>query len=152
MPRRPGPVALAAALLLGGCIPWPHRELLAPEISGVIRRGQEPLAPTRVYLDVSNDSRCTSPALAAKTDSAGAFEIGPVKSELRWLVLLFGDPVVRWRLCVDTVEGRRVLMHQGGIGMPPPRLEVACTVAASAVTRIDAFGTIEGFCKGRPVW
>ena len=142
-------LALSAALLLGGCFPWPHRDLLAPELTGVIRRGPEPLAFAHVRLDTSSDSSCASPALTAETDASGRFVIGPVRSELRWLVLLIADPLARWTFCVETAEGPRPLLHQGGIGMPPPRLEVGCDLAASGRHELAGFGRIEGACKAR---
>ena len=147
-----GGLALAAALLLAGCLPWPHRDRLAPEIRGVLREGAEPLAFAHVRLDTSSDSSCTAPVLSAETDASGAFVIGPVRSELRWLVLIIADPLARWTFCVDTGSGRRTLLRQGGIGMPPGKLEVACDLEASGTQRIEAFGSIEGICAGKSGW
>jgi hypothetical protein len=134
--------------ILNGCLPIPHSDYLAPEISGVMQDGERPVADARVYLDATFDGEnCEQFDMQAETNETGEFAIGPVK-KFRWVVLLFGDPVASWRLCVDTPEGKKVLLQQGGIGMSPLTLNIECDISSSEIRYIEAFGTIEGKCIG----
>jgi hypothetical protein len=135
--------------LLGGCFPMPHSRILAPSISGVVRDGNNPLSATPVYLDASFNSKgCSDYDLVSKTDDDGVFAIGPV-TEFVWVVPLIGDPIAHWELCVDTAEGRKAVLHQGGIGMPPGALDIECDISSSDTLYIEAFGSIEGHCIER---
>ncbi|MEJ2192972.1 MAG: hypothetical protein P8Y39_11645 [Nitrospirota bacterium] len=142
-------ILLFLLFLLNGCLPIPHSDYLAPEISGVVQDGDKPVSDARVYLDATFDSKnCEQYDMQAETTEAGEFVIGPVK-KFRWVVLLIGDPIAYWTLCVDTPEGKKVLLQQGGIGMSPLTLTIECDISSSEIRYIEAFGTIEGKCIGK---
>jgi hypothetical protein len=139
----------ALSLILSGCIPMPHHARLAPPVAGVIQNGNMPLSNASVYLDATfHSDNCYKYDLVAKTDQNGEFKIGPIE-EFRWIAFIYGDPVANWTLCVDTTNGRKILLRQGGIGMPPWKLDVKCDISKSETSYIEAFGSIQGKCTER---
>jgi hypothetical protein len=134
--------------LLNGCLPIPHSDYLAPEISGVLQDGEKPVSDAHLYLDATFDGEnCEQYDMQSETTETGEFAIGPVK-KFRWVVPLIGDPVASWTLCVDTAEGRKAVLYQGGIGMSPLTLNIECDISSSEIHYMEAFGTIEGKCTG----
>ncbi len=77
-------ILLCAALLaLGGCVPWPHHELTAPEIIGSIESAGAPVAHARIQLSDRLDAS-GNPAPKAKivdvvADAEGHFRVGPIR-------------------------------------------------------------------------
>jgi len=127
----------------------PHQAHLTPSITGVMQNDNMSLSNTSVYLDATfHSEKCYNYDLVTKTNQDGEFNIGPVK-EFRWIAFIYGDPVANWALCVDTKNGRKIVLEQGGIGMPPTELDIKCDVSKTEIFYIEAFGTIEGNCTKR---
>lgn len=146
---------LCGILLMTSCIP-PHHEVLAPEISGVIREGQSPFINSPVYLNTQSLNNCAIFNSVTATDEQGEFTIGPIGKKFKWLPILIEYPNPSWELCVDTRDGRRAILTQGGIGMPPLKLEVNCDLSKTEDNYIKAgvglpFGNIIGKCTGGPL-
>ena len=88
-----------------GCVPWPHRDTTAPQVSGTVTRDGVPVANVRVLLVEALDGAGKDAPMARKqevlTDRRGHFSIGPIR-RFSWTTYLpvFGpmDRSVSWGL------------------------------------------------------
>ncbi len=121
-PRRPR--AAAAALLCaaaGACASLPSNHRYAPEVSGLVLQGGQPMAFARVRLSAA----LTSDIEVATTDEHGRFTIGPL-TDYRFTVKEFG--VRYYAYTVEVVaQGRTVASYaETAGGEAPPAASVQC--------------------------
>ena len=105
-------IGLIATLLnLSGCafMLWPHKEQIAPLVSGRVLRDGEPVPRVKVLLVESlHGANCATPSkYAAITDNEGRFTVGGERRLALFVVM--GDRLDRWSICVggvgNVVEG-----------------------------------------------
>jgi hypothetical protein len=130
--------------MLSGCaIPWPHFEQQIPEVKGVVSKGEDAVSGARVYLlERLGHEECSKSKLFAVTDENGRFSIKGDKDLRLWLVM--GDPIESWGVCIEYEDQLIVALRTGGIGVPPPSIELNCDL--SSEPRITRYG--KGICDG----
>jgi hypothetical protein len=136
-------VLLGFVFLASGCVPWPHRETVVPEIGGVITLNGKPAAGVQVYLH--NHLRLTDPKTpcsesenATITDSEGRFRFSEVDKLFMFLVV--GDPIRSWGVCIShngaaIIGWRRLVIGYGG-----PPVSLRCELTSSEAESVDGYG------------
>ncbi len=120
------PVILAAAgaLLLGGCLPIPHRDTLSPPMEGAVRFNGQPVAGAQVYVGGWECDFNGEPQ--ARTDANGAFRI-PRRDEISYFLAM--DRFFAWRLCIVR-DGKRYLgLFQRDFTYPYRKVRLDCDLA-----------------------
>lgn len=108
---------------------WPHRVQHSPQVTGAVFSVGEPVSGAVVYVHTSlANTQCGPSKLSTSTDSNGAFSFrGRKKIEL---LLVLGDRVNRWALCIEAngqfYEGWRSI----GVGYPPQHASFTCDLEA----------------------
>jgi hypothetical protein len=139
-------ILITFVFMLSGCCPIPHTEYFAPKVSGVLVNEDVPLSQATVYLSAhAYRDDCEKYDLTATTNEKGEFEIGPVR-KFQFFVMVIGDPIVSWDLCVDSTGGRHSILRQGGRGFSRDTLQVRCDISAKT-EYIDAFPAYSGKCR-----
>jgi hypothetical protein len=132
------PILLSSTLLLAGCIPFPHRAVATPPVSGVVTLNDQPLASASVLVcDATEVPCCEGRKQRGLTDTEGRFSVPPVE-KTRWFLYVMAHRNFQWCLAVEEGGVRRTagpfsqytLMDSG------PALEeaVACTLANDTLT------------------
>ena len=120
-----------AALSLQACFPFPHREPVAPQISGVVRDGAKPLAGITVRYAHSkpyNEPDCSHSDAKTRTGDDGRFAFKQGK-EFRFFVFL-GDPTYGYDICADREAGPALLWRERNFGAFERRAELECDVGS----------------------
>jgi hypothetical protein len=122
-------VALPTALLgvIGvGCLPAPRWETETPLFTGIVVRGDKPVAGATVLLNTEfHDSGCANPLERATTDDVGRFEL-PAVTRFRAVGWLIGDPLFDWSICI-AADGAQFPGHFGGdMGNLRSRVPLRC--------------------------
>jgi hypothetical protein len=94
---------------LAGCVPWPHRYLTAPRITGTVVKAGQPVAGAHVQLadvmDESGQMASTARKQEVVTDAQGHFTVGPIR-RFAWSahvpVLTVTQNTVPWGLRLST--------------------------------------------------
>lgn len=103
---------VAAAVVLTGCVPWPHHYLTAPRIEGTVSRAGKPVGGAHVRLaDLMTPSGTVAAdaiTQEAVTDAQGHFSLGPVR-RFSWrshvpLVSVY-EHTAPWGLQLSTADG-----------------------------------------------
>ena len=112
---------LAAALLLPACVPIPHRYYFAPTLRGIVTSAGVPVKGAELRLS----GQFTKKVATISTDSAGHFEIGPLRTweAVTWL---FGDPMYGYSLSIRVSGSEYLGLDVGRIGYATPELEITC--------------------------
>ena len=112
------------ALWLSGCVPVPHEDHRAPDLTGSLHVAGEPLSAAELRYrvpDVNYEQR-------AHTDAHGTFAVqGP--TEQAWC-MGFGDRLDTWELQIQW-EGRSVHIHDTGYWGGPRSLSLRCDLDAN---------------------
>jgi hypothetical protein len=116
-------VLLGFVFLVSGCVPWPHRETVVPEIAGVITLNGEPAAGIQVYLHkrialTEPRTPCSESKNATITDNEGRFQFGEVDKLFMFLVI--GDPISLWAVCISHNGAAINGWRSSGIGYGGP--------------------------------
>jgi len=125
--------AAAFACGVGGCLPIPYTQRLAPQISGMLRNeGGAPIAGVRLAVSTHPaDSSCDSAASYAITDSAGAFSFPELTQHHSWISLMEG--VSGYRVCALDTGSRAEIYLWKSLVAPPRTSELRCTSSATPV-------------------
>ena len=150
LPRRfSGSILAAAAILLSGCIPYPHSVSLGPKISGVLVDNGEPVANTRIVYVVGqayDDVDCTGKTISTITDDRGFFQFSAPK-DFRF-VFVMGDEVFNWSLCAEVSKDKILLWQNSQFGVADGSYVVECDLRSEfAPTRIGLDG--KSRCKSK---
>jgi hypothetical protein len=92
--------ALVPALFLSACagIPWPHRAVVTPEVSGTITAEDRSVAALPVKVCMSTrDACCVGAESLTQTSDSGKFHAAP-KTELRVFMLVMAHKQFFWCL------------------------------------------------------
>jgi hypothetical protein len=127
-------------VVLGGCLPYPHRYQHRPAVDGLITESAQPRAGVRVSLRwVGNRPReqspCEIPAeIEALTDAAGRFTLAGERRIRLWIFALPAHSAEMWGLCFETPEGTRVpwtspWRYRAGPRYGPRHFELDCDLA-----------------------
>jgi hypothetical protein len=139
--------ALAAALLLVGCVPFPHYGVALPEIMGTVHRNGKPVPNALVYMEHPTGEQCSfqSPD-STRTDGDGRFRLD-VRKEFRFFVVM--DSWSNWAVCIADGERRYQGWHERVLGGPPPKVELDCDLeSAPRVRQIgNTMGKTMGVCR-----
>ena len=124
---------LALAATSTGCLPFPHREELSPEVHGVVTRAGAPVAGMRVAVSTAETRRqpgdpCPAVAVESRTDADGTFRFPPV-SHFSPTVRVLGAPFTHWTLCFERSGELTTALHYARMGDLPAHDEVRCDVA-----------------------
>ena len=117
--------------LLTGCaaMPDPRIETTVPAITGRVTHDQQPVAGARVsFHHVLDKSGCAMSKDQAVTGADGRFAIPTRKRFKFWRI--FGDPLIRWGICVATADQTYVGWRGMGIGIPPDSVGFSCELTA----------------------
>ena len=96
---------LVAPLLLGACLPYPHRANLTPLVHGQIRSDGIPAAGVRLRVALGDeDDLCGGRHSEVTTDARGEFVVPPIRSYRLFLFVMAHRQFV-WNLCVGAPEG-----------------------------------------------
>jgi hypothetical protein len=108
-------------------MPWPHYEVVAPEIIGVATKGGHPLSDVVVHFNVNkpySERECRESRIKTSTTTAGEFYFEAVK-EFEAVVSV-GDRFFGWAVCFD-VDGELVLgWGRSEVGYSYPKVELIC--------------------------
>ncbi len=125
-PRITRIIAAAAALLLAGCLPIPHHEIMSPPLEGTVRAGGRPVADAHIY--VGRGWCDFDEAPQAHTDAQGRFRMALGDEIVYFIAMDPGHPW--WRLCI-VQDGKRYLgwyeRHPGDLRVP---VKVECELTA----------------------
>lgn len=113
---------IVTTLLLSACIPVSHWHYFAPRVTGTVTIGGLPVAGAELVL---SDGHKTA---TASTDSAGHFNIGPLRTYevTTWLI---GDPLYGYSLALRVAGSEYPGMTAFHSGYAPARLELTCDIA-----------------------
>jgi hypothetical protein len=122
-------MALLTALLgtlATACLPAPRWETETPLFTGIVVRGDSPVAGATVLLNTEfHDSGCANPLERATTDDVGRFEL-PAVTQFRAIGWLIGDPLFDWSICI-VADGARFPGHfDGDLGLLRSRIPLRC--------------------------
>jgi hypothetical protein len=124
-------VAALVSVALAGCVPLPHREVLAPPIDGTLQSGGTALEGVSVRYGYKraglNSPDCASSDVATVTDENGAFAFQR-GTKMRFFIVL-GDPIFRYDVCAER-DGMMVLLWSGldtGVVDEAP-LQMSCDI------------------------
>ena len=138
-------VEAGALLAIGGCVPAPHMNTIAPEISGRIFAGQAPVANTTVHYRYKapwEDGECLEPDTTVVTDRTGAF-LFPEVREFRFFTF-FGEPIYIYEICVDYDGGKSFLWRDISTHYVETPIELSCDMNRAIVSdRIRSRGRCE---------
>ncbi len=131
-------------LLLAGCVPWPHAEYIAPQMSVIVQSGGHPVENAEVRLS----ARGTDEIHAGRTDASGRVTL-PALKDFEFFAVLMGDRFFFYQVQIkvggQTYDG----FGAPGIGSIPSDIgTVFCDLA-------KPIGQGEGrqYCDdGRRVW
>jgi hypothetical protein len=132
--RATGSFGISLLLLtLAGCIPFPHYERVASELSGSVSDNGQPVVGVRVKRVLNNNlahsMKCSSPGDETVTDRAGHFGF-PSESRFRAVITLYRDSI---NLCAERTGQWLSLWHRSFLGeTPPARIEIACDIGQGA--------------------
>ena len=99
-------ITIFVSILLIGCVPFPTKNTIIPNISGSIAKNNIGLSDYVVKLAYgTNDSCLSSDAISAKTDKNGNFKFNSTHgwSMIRWVVPIHG--IDYFTLCFTSPEG-----------------------------------------------
>jgi hypothetical protein len=127
-------VLLLVTQALAACFPLPHRERVAPEITGVLRDHKQPAAGMKVYYAHrkrfgGGDSDCGHSDAVATTGSDGRFAFQAGK-EFRFFVSM-GDPTYAYEICAERNDARYLLWHMDDFGFVETPVELTCDLDGS---------------------
>lgn len=136
-------ILLAAAALSSACIPWPHSEPAAPELTGRVTLAQTPRAGARIVL--SPHCRSSTPAnpcgrsgRTARTDDEGRFKFDARREFVFFIAP--GEAGRCWALCVEQdMILREVFRSTPGAGVAGAA-ELSCELTDTSVERMGGRG------------
>jgi hypothetical protein len=95
--------AFVGTLLAGCALPLPHREYLAPSVSGVLRSAGKPIVGATVkYAYWAEEPECSHSDATTLTGDDGSFAFSDGR-EFRFLVV-FGDPIYHYEICAEVAD------------------------------------------------
>ena len=126
-------------IALSGCLVFPYRAQLQPNVTGQILADGQPIAGAKVFvLRYLRQKACSESDSEASTDLNGKFFISELR-ETRF-VLALGDPGEVWGICIqhngNFIVGWRAL----GIGISPRNATVKCDISLSEQDDKDGSG------------
>src|SRR5262245_39788094 len=111
-------VLVLAAAALAACFPLPHLERVAPQVTGLLREGEQPAAGLQVHyahrMTSGSGSDCSQSDVVATTGADGRFVFSEGK-EFRFFVVM-GDPTFAYEVCVERSDGRHLLWRGDDFG------------------------------------
>lgn len=119
-PKTLRPLAPALALLGLSCLPYPHVDHLAPDLSGSIRMGRGPVQGVAVEYRVPHAGYDETGASSPE----GTFSIeGPKRMSY---FIVFGDRFDTWTITFVLSPETRLVLQDRGMWGGPSRLVVDC--------------------------
>jgi len=108
-------------------MPWPHYEVIAPEITGIATKGGNPLNNVVVYFNVNkpySEKECKESLINTSTNTAGEFHFEAVK-EFEATISV-GDRFFGWAVCFE-IDNKLVLgWGKSEVGYSYPNVELIC--------------------------
>jgi hypothetical protein len=127
-------LGLLAAVALQACVPFPHREPVAPQIAGVVRGGASPLPGVTLqytYSKSSDEPDCSRSDATTKTTSDGRFFFKqPTKF---WFFMFLGDRGYAYDLCVTQAVGPILLWRNRDFARLSTPADLDCDLNAPVV-------------------
>jgi len=118
-------VAGLSILLLGGCLPVPHRTQAVPALFGKVTRNGTPVqgAEIRVTYGLDRDKS----VVVGPTDKSGSFAY-PGKEDFHVFVF-FGDPGFDWSLTLHASGQEYLGFSDRGLGYVPKTVRFNCDLS-----------------------
>jgi hypothetical protein len=115
---------------LAACVPFPHRETLAPPVSGVVRSGARAVAGATIRYALKNreDLDCPTPRARVVTDANGRFTLDSEQKVRFFLVI--GDPTFSYDVCVERNGEVQLLWSHSAFGAVYGSVSLDCDVDA----------------------
>jgi len=106
------------------CLPIPHFSRSSPDITGIIRN--KPNTPMKIYINIDyREINCNNFDNFSEIKPNGEFNIPPVKN-FQIFVMLIGDPIMQYELCLDTLKGRKRILYRFYTGYGPWKSNLEC--------------------------
>jgi len=133
---------LLASIGLPACVPFPHTEVIAPDVTGVLTKDGLPQPNIKVNYMYSHKPAtlgCEPASATTTTNNAGEFYFDQAKKFLLYIQLEQGHD---WKLCFQTDDTLVLGTSSGGLGPSAKRLNISCDLAND---------TVEGICNHNPL-
>lgn len=124
-------LGLLAVFALQGCMPYPHRDPLAPQISGIIRDGGRPMPGMILhykYWMPAGYTECSGADAQTSTDASGNFFF-KTPTKFRFF-LSVGDPGYIYELCAAGEGGPILLWRNSEFARLSTPAELDCDMSA----------------------
>ena len=145
-----------SAALLNGCLPIPHSDQIAPNITGTVTMKGVPQAGIPVYFEprchfgLVEQHICETTGRKTLTNDQGRFTFKGVRNFSFFITL--GDPGGCWEICFQR-EGRTITgLNDQWFGMYPPKeTQIECDLALSDQKRLGQENA-RGLCLFKDGW
>jgi hypothetical protein len=119
--------ALLLALVLTGCVPFPHLRTTKPEITGILLQHGMPVTGVKIYTCIEGDfaKKCLK-YKATTTDSQGRFFLEGA-GYFAPSVSLISEPLFNYGIDFKYLGGD-YHWNEGGIGDTPERVDIRCEI------------------------
>jgi hypothetical protein len=108
------------AVMLAGCVPFPHFDYYAPPTIGVVTQDGHPVVGAVLQMN----SRSLQNTSTTRTNAAGEFAIAPIRV-FHLTTFILGDRVVTYELDID-VDGKEYLGYLDSEGNTDSKLILGC--------------------------
>ena len=118
---------LLPAIILAGCVPYPHLRSTKPEITGILLQNGLPVTGVMIYTCIDGDfaKKCRKHK-ATTTDSQGRFFLEGA-GFFAHTISLVSDPVFNYGIDFK-YQGGDFHWNEGGIGDTPERVDIRCEI------------------------
>ena len=126
---------LALAVQATACVPVCGPVPRLPGIEGVVTRKGAPLPDVQVaVIDDLRHESCAEAKTWVATDANGRFHLDPDMKHLEIVLLVPGDALKRWRVCLRPRDGDAVswTISSAGPNHAPRKVELSCDLANDA--------------------
>ncbi|KAA8997644.1 DUF4198 domain-containing protein [Affinibrenneria salicis] len=122
--------AIGCSLLLSGCLPIPHVNQIAPEVTGVVLRNGQPAPGVVIYWHTRyapTETACAASPVSVTTDAQGRFQLEGER-EL-FLFSAMGDPLMSWTICLQDAGTMYTGWRSFHLGYAEKQVHMVCDLA-----------------------